>query len=381
MKYRRRDAKDYARAAFQGHLGGGADAVCARPARSTRPACAGTCATGSTTSASTACSSSGKQGEFFSMSVAERKRTFEIAVDEIGGQPHHPVVLGPEPRRGHRSRQARAGDRRRLHRGACAGAAFPPRAGRDALRVLPHDQRAGGDRHRAVEPSRQRLPDEPGAVRPHRRNPERGRHQVQRAARDVRAADAARRRQDPGQHAPPRRNGSTTSSSSAGSSICARRRPICCRPGPTGACANTPTSPCAARWRAPRPCATASIRCARRSGARGRRRNSIRIRNTGRTCWARSAARCAAPMLELTRGREGRDAPRLRGLRPQARSARQALRCVGGRRRRRKDGQMTTANEPATDDCTPSTSRTGSARTSTCSSRRSATRRCSRTAR
>ena len=28
---------------------------------------------------------SGKQGEFFSMSVAERKRSFEIAVDEIGG--------------------------------------------------------------------------------------------------------------------------------------------------------------------------------------------------------------------------------------------------------------------------------------------------------
>jgi 4-hydroxy-tetrahydrodipicolinate synthase len=27
----------------------------------------------------------GKQGEFFSMSLAERKRTFEIAVDEIGG--------------------------------------------------------------------------------------------------------------------------------------------------------------------------------------------------------------------------------------------------------------------------------------------------------
>src|SRR5437870_1900651 len=29
---------------------------------------------------------SGKQGEFFSMSVAERKRTFEIAVDEIGAR-------------------------------------------------------------------------------------------------------------------------------------------------------------------------------------------------------------------------------------------------------------------------------------------------------
>src|SRR5262245_11685252 len=28
---------------------------------------------------------SGKQGEFFSMSLAERKRTFEIAVDEVGG--------------------------------------------------------------------------------------------------------------------------------------------------------------------------------------------------------------------------------------------------------------------------------------------------------
>src|SRR4029079_12758233 len=28
---------------------------------------------------------SGKQGEFFSMSLAERKRTFEIAVEEIGG--------------------------------------------------------------------------------------------------------------------------------------------------------------------------------------------------------------------------------------------------------------------------------------------------------
>ena len=28
----------------------------------------------------------GKQGEFFSMSVAERKRTFEIAIDELGGE-------------------------------------------------------------------------------------------------------------------------------------------------------------------------------------------------------------------------------------------------------------------------------------------------------
>ena len=47
-----------------------------------------------------------------------------------------------------------------------------------------------------------------------------------------------------------------------------------------------------ARSRAPRRCATASNRCARRSSARGRRRNSMRIRNTGRSCSARPAARC-----------------------------------------------------------------------------------------
>ena len=39
--------------------------------------------------------------------------------------------------------------------------------------------------------------------------------------------------------------------------------------------------------------ATASIRCARRSAARGRPRSRRRIRNTGRSCWARSAAGCA----------------------------------------------------------------------------------------
>ena len=47
-----------------------------------------------------------------------------------------------------------------------------------------------------------------------------------------------------------------------------------------------------ARSRAPRPSATASIRCARRSSARGRRKNSTRIRNTGRSCSARPAAPC-----------------------------------------------------------------------------------------
>ncbi len=82
--------------------------------------------------------------------------------------------------------------------------------------------------------------------------------QVQRAAGDVRAADAARRRQVSWSARRPRRNGSTTSSSSAGSSISARRRPTRCRPRSTAACANTPTSPSRARWRAPRRSATVS---------------------------------------------------------------------------------------------------------------------------
>ena len=142
----------------------------------------------------------GKQGEFFSMSLAERKRTFEIAVDEIGGA--RTILSCSDQNLEHRDRagQARAGDRLRLHRRARAGAAFPQRAGRDADGLLPRGQRAGRHRHRAVEPSRLRLPDEPGAVRARRRAAERGRDQIQRAARDVCEADAARRRQADRQH-------------------------------------------------------------------------------------------------------------------------------------------------------------------------------------
>ncbi len=299
MKYRRRDAKDYARAHFKGIWAAALTPFAPDLAideaglrRNLRHWVDDLGIDGVFVS--------GKQGEFFSMSVAERKRTFDIAVDEIGGAPHHPVVLGPEPRRGHRSRQARPGDRRRLHRGARAGAAFPAQAGRDALRVLPHDQRAGGDRHRAVEPSRQRLPDEPGAVRARRRAAERGRDQVQRAARDVRAAHAARRRQDPGQH---RLRGGMVRQHRrarlAALSLLVAALSAADQGRPAHARIHRPRH-APARSRAPRRCATASIRCARRSGARGRRRNSTRIRNTGRSCWARSAARCAAPMLELS---------------------------------------------------------------------------------
>ena len=56
--------------------------------------------------------------------------------------------------------------------------------------------------------------------------------------------------------------------------------------------------------RARKPCATVSIRCARRFGARGRRKNSTPIRNAGRSCWARPAARSAGRCSNLRRRRE-----------------------------------------------------------------------------
>ena len=193
-----------------------------------------------------------------------------------------------------------AGDRLGLHRGARAGAALSAQAGRDALRVLPHDQRAGGHRHRAVEPSGLRLPDEPGAVRADRRTAERGGDQVQRAARDVCAADAARRRQDPGQHG-------------VGGGVVRQHRRArlaalsllvaalhCCRPRSTAACANTPISRSAARSRAPRRCATASIRCARRSAARARRRNSTSHSKYWQELLGQAGGAVRRPMLALT---------------------------------------------------------------------------------
>src|SRR5262249_42264780 len=67
----------------------------------------------------------------------------------------------------------------------------------------------------------------------------------------------------------------------------------CCRARRIGACAHTTIWPSTARARAPRPCATVSIRCARRFGARGRRKNSMTTRSAGRSCWGRPAARCA----------------------------------------------------------------------------------------
>ncbi len=238
----------------------------------------------------------GKQGEFFSMSVAERKRTFEIAVEEIGGKArtimscsdqNMDVVI-------ELARHAQAIGAR-LHRGARAGAALPAQAGRDALRVLPLHQRAGRHRHRAVEPSGLRLSDEPGAVRADRRIAEHRRDQVQRAARDVRAADAARRRQDPGLAPRPRTEWFDNIVELGW------RLYLCSSPPYTLQTKvdrrmreYTDLAVRAARWRKRQGGARQP-----QSGARGvpphaaGRRSPMRIRNTGRSCSARSAARCA----------------------------------------------------------------------------------------
>ena len=89
MKYRRRDAKDYARAHFKGIWAAAltpfAPDLAIDEAGLRRNLRHWTDDLGID-----GVFVSGKQGEFFSMSVAERKRTFEIAVDEIGG---HRTIL------------------------------------------------------------------------------------------------------------------------------------------------------------------------------------------------------------------------------------------------------------------------------------------------
>ena len=69
----------------RGHLGGGADSVPAGWQRSMRTAFAGNLRHWVDDLGIDGVFVSGKQGEFFSMSLAERKRTFDIAVEEIGG--------------------------------------------------------------------------------------------------------------------------------------------------------------------------------------------------------------------------------------------------------------------------------------------------------
>ena len=89
MKYRRRDAKEYARAHFKGIWAAALTPFAPDLAideaglrKNFRHWVDGLGIDGVFVS--------GKQGEFFSMSVAERKRTFDIAVEELGG---HRTIL------------------------------------------------------------------------------------------------------------------------------------------------------------------------------------------------------------------------------------------------------------------------------------------------
>jgi dihydrodipicolinate synthase/N-acetylneuraminate lyase len=225
----------------------------------------------------------GKQSEFFSMSLAERKRSMEIVVDEIGktagviascsdqnmdtvielakhaqaiGAPYivvHAPVLHFLPSRDETlyqyykaiSEQVDIGIAMWSHEDSgylmspelCARIAELPNIVAIKYSV---------PREMYVRPSRGSLATKSRSA-PHRR-----------------------------------RSGSTTSSSSAGGFICARRRPICSRLRWTAGCATTPIWRSPARWRRRRSSATASIRCARRSAVRGRLRSRRRIRNTGR---------------------------------------------------------------------------------------------------
>jgi 4-hydroxy-tetrahydrodipicolinate synthase len=89
MKYRRRDAKDYARAHFKG-IWAAALTPFAPDLTIDEAGLRRNLRHWTDDLGIDGVFVSGKQGEFFSMSVAERKRTFEIAVDEIGG---HRTIL------------------------------------------------------------------------------------------------------------------------------------------------------------------------------------------------------------------------------------------------------------------------------------------------
>ncbi len=139
----------------------------------------------------------GKQGEFFSMSVDERKRMFDISVDAVGGraqtimscsdqnmdvvidlarhaQPAAPIILS-------------------CTRPFCT---FPG-AGRNAAALLRSHRLEGRYRHGSLVASRQRLSDEPRIVQPSGRYRNGRRNQIFGATRHVQAADRACRRPYP----------------------------------------------------------------------------------------------------------------------------------------------------------------------------------------
>ena len=143
----------------------------------------------------------GKQSEFFSMSIAERKRSMEITVDEIGKRAG--VI-------------ASCSDQNmdtviELAKHAQAIGAPYIVVHAPVLHFLNKQDETLYQYYKTISEQVDIgiamwshedfwLSDEPGTVCACRRTAQHRRHQVQRAARDVRAADPHGRRQDSGQH-------------------------------------------------------------------------------------------------------------------------------------------------------------------------------------
>ena len=181
-----------------------------------------------------------------------------------------------------------------------------------------------------MEPSGQRLCDVAAVVQPTRRYRERRGDQIQRGAADVQRTDAACGR--------PAILVSTASEeewfdnivelgwqlylcSVAALSAAVRLGPADAPLYRSGVRRPDRRGPCGAR----QPRAGAASRCV----GRGRPRSRMRIRNTGRNCWARSAGAVRPPLLDLTE--EERRAPLRRafeacGLAERSESARPAAR-------------------------------------------------------
>ena len=154
MKYRRSDAKDYARAHMKGIWAAALMPFAEDLSIDETGLPAATCGTGSTISASTACSSPASRASSSrcrSPSASARSRSSSTRSASRAGiiascsDQNMDMVI-------ELAKHAQAVGAR-VHRGARAGAALPAQAGRDALPVLQDDQRAGRHRHRDVEPS------------------------------------------------------------------------------------------------------------------------------------------------------------------------------------------------------------------------------------
>ena len=133
----------------------------------------------------------GKQGEFFTMSLEERKRNFEIAVEECGGKAS--TIMSCSDQNFDtvvelaRHAEAVGADYIVVHAPMLH---FISRPGRHRLQLLQVRLRPRGYRHRHVEPPGFRIPDEPGAVHTGGRAAQHRGHQVLGAPAHVRRPDA-----------------------------------------------------------------------------------------------------------------------------------------------------------------------------------------------